>query len=62
MPLVAQSRSEREYERHIALGNVVFAGVDYQAILAAAEQQADIIVWDGGNNNFPFVRPDLQSL
>ena len=49
-----------EYEPHIALGNVVFAGVDYQAILAAAEQQADIIVWDGGNNDFPFVRPDLH--
>ncbi len=49
-----------EYEPHIALGNVVFAGVDYAAILAAAEQQADIIVWDGGNNDFPFIRPDLH--
>ncbi len=49
-----------EYEPHIVLGNVVFAGVDYAAILAAADKEADIIVWDGGNNDFPFVRPDLD--
>jgi predicted GTPase len=49
-----------EYEPHIALGNLVFAGVDYAAILAVAEAEADIIVWDGGNNDFPFVRPDLH--
>ena len=49
-----------EYEPHIALGNVVFAGVDYAAILREAERQADIIVWDGGNNDFPFIRPDLH--
>ena len=49
-----------EYEPHIALGTVVFAGVDYAAILEAAEREADIIVWDGGNNDFPFVRPDLH--
>jgi predicted GTPase len=49
-----------EYEPHIALGNLVFAGVDYAAILAAAEKEADIIIWDGGNNDFPFVRPDLH--
>jgi predicted GTPase len=49
-----------EYEPHIALGNVVFAGVDYAAILTQAEQEADIIVWDGGNNDFPFIRPDLH--
>ncbi len=48
-----------EYEPHIAAGNVVFAGVDYAAILQAAENEADLIVWDGGNNDFPFVRPDL---
>jgi predicted GTPase len=48
-----------EYEPHIAAGNVVFAGVDYGAILEAAENEADLIVWDGGNNDFPFVRPDL---
>ena len=49
-----------EYEPHIAAGNVVFAGVDYGAILAAAEAEAEIIVWDGGNNDFPFIRPDLH--
>jgi predicted GTPase len=49
-----------EYEPHIRAGNTVFAGVDYARILAVAEAQADIVVWDGGNNDFPFVRPDLQ--
>ncbi|MGE5268844.1 MAG: cyclic 2,3-diphosphoglycerate synthase [Thiohalocapsa sp.] len=49
-----------EYEPHIALGNIVFAGVDYPAILSAAEREADIIIWDGGNNDFPFIRPDLH--
>jgi predicted GTPase len=48
-----------EYEPHIAAGNLVFAGVDYAAILAAAETEADIVVWDGGNNDFPFIKPDL---
>jgi predicted GTPase len=49
-----------EYEPHIRAGNVVFAGVDYVRILALAETEADIILWDGGNNDFPFVRPDLH--
>ena len=49
-----------EYEPHIAAGNVVFAGVDYADIVRAAEREADIIVWDGGNNDFPFVAPDLH--
>src|SRR5262245_30219958 len=49
-----------EYEPHVAAGNVVFAGVDYAAIAAAATQEADAIVWDGGNNDFPFLRPDLH--
>jgi predicted GTPase len=49
-----------EYEPHIARGTVVFAGVDYEAILRAAEAEADIIVWDGGNNDLPFFRPDLE--
>ena len=49
-----------EYEPHIALGNLVFAGVDYADILSAAEKEADIILWDGGNNDFPFIRPDLH--
>jgi predicted GTPase len=49
-----------EYEPHVALGTVVFAGIDYAAILRAAEAEADILVWDGGNNDFPFIRPDLM--
>ena len=49
-----------EYEPHIAAGGVVFAGVDYQAILRRAEQEADLILWDGGNNDFSFIRPDYS--
>ncbi len=49
-----------EYEPHVAEGNIVFAGVDYAAILQAAAAEADILVWDGGNNDFPFIRPDLH--
>jgi predicted GTPase len=49
-----------EYEPHIVRGNLVFAGVDYEAILRRAEKEADIILWDGGNNDFPFYRPDFQ--
>jgi predicted GTPase len=51
-----------EYEPHVARGNVIYAGVDYQAILTAAENDpdgCDIILWDGGNNDFPFYKPDL---
>lgn len=48
-----------EYEPHIAEGNIVFAGVDYSYIAAAAEREADTIIWDGGNNDFPMIRPDL---
>ena len=52
---------EREkYEPHIAEGNLVFAGIDYERILRAAEQEADVILWDGGNNDTPFVKPDLH--
>jgi predicted GTPase len=54
------AEEREEYEPHIAAGTLVFAGVDYAAILAAAESEADIIVWDGGNNDFPFVAPDLH--
>jgi len=51
---------EREdYEPHIKMGNVVFAGVDYEKILREAEKEADVILWDGGNNDFPFYVPDL---
>jgi predicted GTPase len=49
-----------EYEPHIARGNVVYAGVDYEAILREAEKEADVIVWDGGNNDMPFYQPDLM--
>ena len=49
-----------EYEPHLAEGNLVFAGVDYGAILAQAEQEADVILWDGGNNDTPFITPDLH--
>lgn len=49
-----------EYEQHIAEGVVVYAGVDYARILAAAEKEADVILWDGGNNDWPFIRPDLE--
>ena len=49
-----------EYEPHIDAGRVVFAGVDYEAILAAAEEEADVVLWDGGNNDLPFFRPDLH--
>ncbi len=49
-----------EYEPHIETGSIVFAGVDYHAILKAAEAEADVILWDGGNNDMPFYKPDLH--
>jgi predicted GTPase len=52
-----------EYEPHIARGNVIYAGVDYEAILRTAENDpkgCDVILWDGGNNDFPFYHPDLM--
>ena len=49
-----------EYQPYLEAGLVVFAGVDYRAILAEAEKDADVILWDGGNNDYPFVRPDLS--
>jgi predicted GTPase len=48
-----------EYEHHIAEGTVVYAGVDYEVILRQAEQEADIIIWDGGNNDTPFFKPTI---
>jgi predicted GTPase len=48
-----------EYEPHIALGGVIYAGVDYEAILREAEKEADVILWDGGNNDFSFYKSDL---
>ncbi len=48
-----------EYEPHIRAGNTVYAGVDYREVLRLAEEDADVIVWDGGNNDFPFIEPSL---
>src|SRR5205085_5815824 len=49
-----------EYEPHLAEGNVVFAGIDYAAVLARAEQEADVLLWDGGNNDTPFLKPTVH--
>jgi predicted GTPase len=49
-----------EFEPHLSEGNLVFAGIDYAAILDQAEEEADVIVWDGGNNDTPFVKPNLH--
>jgi predicted GTPase len=49
-----------EYEPHIAQGSIVFAGIDYGAILERAQSDADVIVWDGGNNDLPFFAPDVH--
>jgi predicted GTPase len=54
------AEEREEYEPHLAAGHVVFAGVDYAAIVERAEREADLIVWDGGNNDFPLLRPDLH--
>ena len=56
----ATIEEREEYEPHLAEGNLVFAGVDYERILRAAEQEADVILWDGGNNDTPFIRPTLH--
>jgi len=48
-----------EYEPHIARGGVIYAGVDYEAILRQAEKEADVILWDGGNNDMPFYKADV---
>jgi predicted GTPase len=49
-----------EYEPHLDRGTIVYAGVDYEAILRQAENEADVVVWDGGNNDLPFFQPDLH--
>jgi predicted GTPase len=49
-----------EYEPHIVNGNVIYSGVDYEQILREAEKEADVVVWDGGNNDLPFLKPDLH--
>ncbi len=51
---------QEEYERHINNQVVVYAGVDYEAILREAEKEADVVLWDGGNNDMPFYRSDLE--
>ena len=56
----ATIEEREEYEPHIAEGNLVFAGIDYAAILERAEQEADVILWDGGNNDTPFVKPNVH--
>ena len=56
----ATIEEREEYEPHLREGNLVFAGIDYAAILAAAEQEADVILWDGGNNDTPFIKPNLH--
>ena len=48
-----------EYEPHISMGSVIYSGVDYEAILREAEKEADVIIWDGGNNDIPFYKSDL---
>jgi len=56
----ATIEEREEYEPHLAEGNLVFAGIDYAAILDRAEQEADVILWDGGNNDTPFVKPNVH--
>src|SRR5437764_3629710 len=56
----ATIEEREEYEPHLAEGNLVFAGIDYGAILDRAEQEADVILWDGGNNDTPFIRPTVN--
>ncbi len=54
------AEEREEYEPYVEMGSVIFAGVDYEAILERAEGEADVILWDGGNNDFPFLAPDLH--
>jgi predicted GTPase len=56
----ATIEEREEYEPHLAEGNLVFAGVDYARILRMAETEADVILWDGGNNDTPFIEPDVH--
>jgi predicted GTPase len=56
----ATIEEREEYELHLSKNVVVYAGVDYERILRSAEAEADIIIWDGGNNDLPFFRPDLM--
>jgi predicted GTPase len=56
----ATIEEREEYEPHLAEGNLVFAGIDYERILRAAEAEADVVLWDGGNNDTPFIKPDVH--
>jgi len=56
----ATIEEREEYEPHIAEGNLVFAGIDYERILRRAEQEADVVLWDGGNNDTPFIKPNVH--
>src|SRR5438874_2302837 len=56
----ATIEEREEYEPHLAEGNLVFAGVDYARILRMAETEADVVLWDGGNNDTPFIKPDVH--
>src|ERR1051326_6223052 len=56
----ATIEEREEYEPHLSEGNLVFAGIDYAAILDRAEQEADVILWDGGNNDTPFIKPNVH--
>src|SRR5438067_1827186 len=56
----ATIEEREEYEPHLAEGNLVFAGIDYAAILDRAEEEADVILWDGGNNDTPFIKPNVH--
>src|ERR671930_690680 len=56
----ATIEEREEYEPHLAEGNLVFAGIDYERILRAAEEQTDVVLWDGGNNDTPFIKPDVH--
>lgn len=55
----ATIEEREEYEKHIREGLIVYAGVNYEKILRRAEKEADVIIWDGGNNDFSFIQPDL---
>jgi len=55
----ATIEEREEYEAHVARGTIVYAGVDYEAILKEVEKETDVVLWDGGNNDFPFYKPDL---
>jgi predicted GTPase len=56
----ATIEEREEYEPHLAEGNLVFAGIDYERILRMAEKEADVVLWDGGNNDTPFIKPDVH--